>query len=298
MHIVRWFCVMAEPRLVEKLGAALLAALLAAPAWSTGSRLGDSAALPHVGEQARETYLNAFLQSDPHRAFALAPGGAWGWTSEAASAETALNGALESCQKLSEAKCVPYAVDDQRVFDDKAWPTLWGPYKSKAEAGRAPSGKKRGMRFPDLAFAADNGKPLKLSDWRGKATVVHFWGSWCTPCKRELPDLQQLVAQFKGAADIAFVFLPVRENVADARRWLASQHLDLPLYDAGVKNSEDEFLRLAGGGKVKDRDIATVFPTTYVLDKHGIVVFSHTGPISDWGQYAAFLRDVAAKSGK
>lgn len=261
-------------------------------------KLGDVAAIPHVGEAARETYQNAFLQSDLHRAFAIAPGGAWGWIAEMNSAEAASAAALEACQKHSEVQCLPYAVDNRVVFDEQAWNGLWGPYKSKGDAARVAVGNKRGMRFPNLAFATLPGKPVKLADWRGKATVLHLWGSWCNPCKRELPDLQRLAAQFRGAADIAFVLLPVRESAAEAGQWLESQKLDLPLYDSGLKNSEDEFLKLAGGGKIRDRDIARVFPTTYVLDRHGIVVFSHAGPIEDWRQYAPLLRDVAARSGK
>lgn len=272
--------------------------LAAASSQAASPRLSDAAAIPHAGEAAREHYSGAFLQSDPHRAFAIAPGGAWGWAAEKPSPEAATAAALEACQKHSEARCVPYALDERVVFDGKAWVGLWGPYKNKAEAASAEVGRKRGMRFPNLALASGQGKAMKLDDWRGKVTVVHFWGSWCTPCKRELPDLQELAAQFKGAADIAFVLLPVRESVADARGWLVARKLDLPLFDSGVKGGEDEFLKLAGGGKIRDRDIARVFPTTYVLDRHGVVVFSHAGPVEGWVQYAPFLRDVAARSGK
>jgi hypothetical protein len=42
--------------------------------------------------------------------------------------------------------------------------------------------------------------------------------------------------------------------------------------------------------------VAPVFPVTYVLDRHGIVVFSLRGSASDWLEYTAFLRDVAAHS--
>ncbi|MBS4098329.1 MAG: TlpA family protein disulfide reductase [Sulfuricella sp.] len=277
----------------------LLAALLASTSAQAASpSLTDAQAIPHVGEAARETYVGGFLQADLHRAFAIAPGGAWGWAAEQVSADTALAVALDACGKHSEIPCVPYAVDEQRVFDAVSWATLWGPYKNRSQAAQAPTGKKRGMRFPDLAFADANGKPFKLAALRGKAVVVHFWGSWCNPCKRELPDLQKLVAQLKGSQDIAFILLPVRESTAAARRWLAAQQLDLPLYDSGLKGSEDEYLKLAGGGKIRDRDIAMVFPTTYVLDKHGMVVFSHAGPLENWLQYAPFLHDVVGKSGK
>ena len=57
-------------------------------------------------------------------------------------------------------------------------------------------------------------------------------------------------------------------------------------------------MTLANGKQIRDRELARVFPTTYVLDKHGMVVFSHVGPVSGWLQYLPFLRDVAAKSGK
>ena len=57
-------------------------------------------------------------------------------------------------------------------------------------------------------------------------------------------------------------------------------------------------LTLADGRKIQDRDIAAAFPTTYILDKHGIVVFSNIGPVSRWPQYLPLLRDVAARSGQ
>jgi hypothetical protein len=49
---------------------------------------------------------------------------------------------------------------------------------------------------------------------------------------------------------------------------------------------------------MRDRELAKVFPTTYVLDKHGIVVYSNVDPVRGWNQYLPFLRDVAARSGK
>lgn len=260
--------------------------------------LDDAAAIPHLGERAREAYAQSFLPSGTHRAFAIAPGGAWAWAAEKEDADAAREAALDACGKHSEIRCVPYVVDDRVVFDDKVWPSLWGPYKSRAQATLAETGGKRGMRFPDLVMASPKGRAMKLSDLRGKVVVVHFWGSWCNPCKRELPDLLKLVTHFKGNGELVFVLLPVREKFSDAQRWLNAQGLALPLYDSGVKNAEDEFLKLADGGKIQDRRLAKVFPATWVLDKHGLVVFSHVGPLEGWLQYAPFLRDVAAKSGK
>jgi hypothetical protein len=90
----------------------------------------------------------------------------------------------------------------------------------------------------------------------------------------------------------------MREDFATARQWAQQQHLTLPLHDSGVRDMGSASLILANGKTIPDRRMAVAFPTTYVLDKHGIVVFSHVGPIEGWPQYLSFLRDVAAKSGK
>lgn len=254
--------------------------------------LRDAQAVPQLGPRGLESYRE-FLTATPHRAFAIAPGGAWSWQAELPDAKLAEQAALQSCQSETQQTCVTYAVDDRVVFDAKVWTTLWGPYANTLAAAKTSTGTQRGQRFPDLQFRNEAGKQEKVSDLRGKVLVLHFWGSWCGPCRRELPDLQKLVRAMEKERDVRFVFLPVRESFRTAKDWLKGQRLQLPLFDAGEK----EFT-LADGSKLPDRNIAGKFPTTYVLDKHGIVVFSHVGDASRWMEYAPFLRDVQLRSGK
>jgi thiol-disulfide isomerase/thioredoxin len=268
-----------------KFPAALLGCLLAAAA--------QAADPPQLGARGIDSYRE-YRAAEPHRAFVVAPGGAWAWHAGAPSRERAEQLALDDCRANTDQTCVPYALDDSIVFDAKAWPRLWGPYADESAARRAPVGVRRGERFPDLLFRDGAGRALKLSDLRGRVLVLHFWGSWCGPCRRELPDLQRLVRRLEKQRDIRFVFLPVREPFAVARDWARSQQLDLPLYDAG----SGESFALADGTALPDRRVAGKFPTTYVLDKRGIVVFSHVGDASRWEEYAPFLQDAAARSGK
>jgi thiol-disulfide isomerase/thioredoxin len=50
----------------------------------------------------------------------------------------------------------------------------------------------------DLAFADGTGKPLKLSDWRGKVALVNLWATWCAPCRKEMPALAELQKKLGG----------------------------------------------------------------------------------------------------
>ncbi|MDD5297355.1 MAG: TlpA disulfide reductase family protein [Rhodocyclaceae bacterium] len=250
---------------------------------------------PQVGTPGREGFQE-YRSAPTHRAFAIAPGGAWGWSGGEANAEAASSAALAQCREHSDQNCLVYDLDGKKVFEAQRWPTLWGPYLGKADAARKAVGTEIGLRFPDLVFHGP--RPSRLSDLRGKVVVLHFWGTWCAPCRHELPELEKLQKLLGAGKDIQLVLVPVREDIADSRRWLERQHLNLPLYDAQARGAMPGALSGTDGKTLNDRDLAAVFPTSFVLDRHGIVIFSHRGPIADWPDYLPFLKDASAKSGR
>jgi len=275
----------------------LLCLTLISPTVVNAAALQNIEAVPHLNKQGKDSYRD-FLAADKQRAFAIAPGGTWGWKGAESSSESAAEEALLACQIETEQKCVLYATNDAVVFDSQAWARSWQPYADSTAAKRAPIGIARGDRFYDLRFKDSTGKPITLSELRGKVVLLHFWGSWCPPCQRELPELLKLQQALRKSSDIKMVLLQVREDFATSRKAIAHQRLNLQLHDSGSRDSKDDTLTLADGAKLKDRDIAAVFPTTYVLDKHGIVLFSHNGPVHDWLGYLPLLKDAAARSGK
>jgi thiol-disulfide isomerase/thioredoxin len=267
---------------------------LLAAALATGAGAGEPPQLDQRGQEAYQHYLRA----EEHKAFAIAPGGTWAWHAEQPGEEMAVEAALQDCRRHTDQLCVTYAVNDRLVFDARAWPQSWGPYLTGREAARAPVGMRRGQRFPDLSFQTPAGRPGKLTDLRGKVVVLHFWGSWCPPCQREMPDLQRLHDGFASSKQVAFVLLPVREPLDAARQWAKTKKVGMPIYFGGESTVKAGEFVLADGTRLTDRQLAKAFPTTYVLDRHGVVVFSHTGPVARWMDYAPFLKDVAAKSGR
>lgn len=273
------------------------AGFLPAGAVQAAPASGDLRALPPLDGEGRSGYAE-FLRARPHRAFAIAPGGAWTWRAEMPDAEQAREGALEDCAERVRRPCFIYAADTRLEFDPDAWSRAWRPYAGRAQAARAGIGIQPGQRFPDLVYQDPAGRPRKLSDQRGRVVLLHFWGSWCPPCQREMPDLEKLLTGLAGNRAIQFVFLPVREPVDRARQWARDKGLRLAIADGGPDAAKDGGFRLADGGRIGDRELARVFPTTYVLDRHGLVLFSHYGPVADWGSLAPLLRDAAAGSGR
>ena len=54
------------------------------------------------------------------------------------------------------------------------------------------------LKLPDLTFEDGDGKPRKLSDWRGKTVLVNLWATWCVPCRKEMPALEGLQTKLKS----------------------------------------------------------------------------------------------------
>src|SRR5438067_10972430 len=54
------------------------------------------------------------------------------------------------------------------------------------------------LRGPDLVFEDGAGKPRKLSDWRGRTVLVNLWATWCGPCRKEMPALEDLQTKLGG----------------------------------------------------------------------------------------------------
>jgi thiol-disulfide isomerase/thioredoxin len=79
--------------------------------------------------------------------------------------------------------------------------------------------------LPALAFRRADGVAGALEDTRGRYTVVHFWASWCVPCKRQLPALRRLHEQF-AARGLRVLSLSLDE---DQTAWQAAlAQLELP----------------------------------------------------------------------
>jgi thiol-disulfide isomerase/thioredoxin len=81
--------------------------------------------------------------------------------------------------------------------------------------------------FPDLS-----GRPLRLSEWRGRALVCNFWASWCEPCREELPLLDAAHRQH-AAIGLQVVGIAV-DNATNIREYLKTVKIGYPILIGGV----------------------------------------------------------------
>jgi thiol-disulfide isomerase/thioredoxin len=84
-----------------------------------------------------------------------------------------------------------------------------------------------GAEIPDFSFQDFDGAPRKLSDFKGKYVLLDFWGSWCTPCKVEMPYLKAAYARFKSRG-FEILGMDKDEDPAKAKLFVNENQMDWP----------------------------------------------------------------------
>ncbi|HEV2617248.1 MAG TPA: TlpA disulfide reductase family protein, partial [Candidatus Acidoferrales bacterium] len=72
----------------------------------------------------------------------------------------------------------------------------------------------------------EGGKPMRLSDLRGKVVVLNFWATWCPPCVEEMPSLVQMQKKFQGK-DVTVLAVSVDDDPDAYHKFLKDHAVDL-----------------------------------------------------------------------
>jgi peroxiredoxin len=127
-----------------------------------------------------------------------------------------------------------------------------------ALAGQAANKPAAGFELVSVA-----GQTVRLADLRGKVVLIDFFASWCEPCMKELPELEKLAQQWKGR-DVVFVGINLDREKKNALDLVNRFKLTFPVL-------------LDPEGKTAERYDPPKMPSSYLIDREGVVRFVNEG---------------------
>jgi len=145
------------------------------------------------------------------------------------------------------------------------------------------------LKLPDLAFVDGEGQLKKLSDWRGKTVLVNLWATWCVPCRKEMPALNEL-EQKLGGADFQVVAINIDTRDAEKPKAFLKDG-NLTRLDYFTDASAKVFQELKGVGR------ALGMPTSVLIDGKGCEIATIAGP-AEWASEDAIKLIKAAVTPK
>jgi thiol-disulfide isomerase/thioredoxin len=129
------------------------------------------------------------------------------------------------------------------------------------------------LRLPDLAFEDADGKPRKLSEWRGKTVLVNLWATWCVPCRKEMPALDSLQTKL-GGKDFEVVAINIdTRDPEKPKNFLKEANLARLAYFTDTKAKVFQDLKNIGK--------ALGMPTSILVDGQGCEIGTIAGP-AEW----------------
>jgi cytochrome c biogenesis protein CcmG/thiol:disulfide interchange protein DsbE len=150
---------------------------------------------------------------------------------------------------------------------DTADPEGPGQVESTLSACPGQSGEpvQGAARLPAVAFDCPGGGELDLAQAPGVPAVVNLWGSWCAPCREELPLFQELVN--RAGDQLRVVGVISKDGLPQAESFATDAGVGFP----SAFDGEGELMAELG---------INVLPHTYFLDADGALVYTQVGPVT------------------
>ena len=139
--------------------------------------------------------------------------------------------------------------------------------ENKPEAQPAADRVEVGQPAPAYAATSMQGQPVSLAELKGKVVLMNVWATWCGPCRKEIPELRALHSAYKDKG-VEIIGVSVDSDGSDdaIRDFLKEFKMDYTIWRDPNETVQATF-RMAG------------VPTTFVIDKQGVLRWRSTGAI-------------------
>ena len=157
----------------------------------------------------------------------------------------------------------------------------------EGDAGTGAEPTRNAGPAPDFAMTTFEGDTFQLSDHLGEVVIVNFWGSWCDPCREEMPAFQE--ASRTSGDDVTFVGVGSKRDREDKAREFADEFG--VTYPIGL---DSEGGSVAAGQITKDYNVS-FYPTTFIIGPDGDISSVVVGQMDtdDLAGYIAKAREDA-----
>ncbi|HEY3926845.1 MAG TPA: redoxin domain-containing protein [Candidatus Koribacter sp.] len=115
--------------------------------------------------------------------------------------------------------------------------------------------------FAKLALLGTK-QTVSLDDLKNKYVVINFWGTWCGPCKGEMPEVQKFYDKYKDDPKVVFLTVDEGDTADQVSKFLADKKYTLPVL------MQTEYTRKAD---------VNAFPTTWFIDPNGRIDYEKIG---------------------
>jgi thiol-disulfide isomerase/thioredoxin len=132
-------------------------------------------------------------------------------------------------------------------------------------------------------FTTLDGKPVNMSDWKGKVVILDYWATWCGPCRKSFPSMQKLYEQYKNHPNVQFAIVNVWERVDDRTKHVQDFLKENPTLTFPVFIDKDDAVVQQFG--------VTGIPTKFYLGKDGRIQFKEVGYLPE----EQFIKEATEK---
>ena len=134
------------------------------------------------------------------------------------------------------------------------------------------------VKAPDFKLATISGEEFYLSDFDGKVVMLNFWGTWCPPCRKEIPDLINLQEKYnKDGLEIVGITLN-SGSAADIKKFADQKQMNYTVLTDFDNNETHGVTR--SYSQAIGQSISSM-PTTLLIDREGYIVKGYLGARSE-----------------
>ncbi len=134
------------------------------------------------------------------------------------------------------------------------------------------------VKAPDFKLVTISGEEFRLSDYKGKVVMLNFWGTWCPPCRKEIPDLVNLQTKYnKYGLEVVGITLN-SGSAKEIQKFADKKQMNYTIL-TDIDNDETHAVTNMYG-QALGQPISSI-PTTLLIDREGYIVKGYLGARSE-----------------